>query len=102
MAYKKRTCYLCGKQYEYCPDCAEFAGLPYFMQTFCSESCKTIFDTCTRYNMNILTKEEAASILSKCNMSAINNFKECVQKDIQEIMQPRKRSIVKDHKEIDE
>ena len=92
MAYKRRTCYLCGEKYEYCPDCVEFAHLPYFMQTFCSESCKTVFDTCTKHSMKILSKDEAAAILADCDLSRLDDFIKCAREDVAEIMHVEERS----------
>ena len=105
MAYKRRTCYLCGEKYEYCPDCVEFAHLPYFMQTFCSESCKTVFDTCTKHSMNILSKDEAAAILADCDLSKLDDFRKCAHDDVVEIMQEdekaRKRPSAKENKDVE-
>lgn len=92
MAYKKRTCYLCGEQYEYCPNCSEFQHLPYYMQTFHSENCKTIFQTCVDYNMKLITKKQAMNILSQCDLSQSDKFMESVRRDLKTIMhEPKKK-----------
>lgn len=88
MASYNRICYLCGDKYEYCPDCANHKNAPYYMQTFCSESCKTVFDTCTKFNMQKLTKEEAAATLAQCDLSRLESFKECAKRDIAVITAP--------------
>jgi hypothetical protein len=58
---------------------------PTWMAEFHNENCKNIFDICTRYNMQLLTKEEAKVALGKCDLSNKANFKSYVQRDLENI-----------------
>jgi len=79
MGRKSRECYLCGESYKYCPTCTNDRTKPVWMAEFHSENCKDIFDICTRFNMEMLTKEEAQSAIEKCDLSNKLNFRPSVQ-----------------------
>ena len=85
MGKRTRECYLCGKKYEYCPTCSQDKMKPTWMAEFHDENCKNIFDTCSRFNMQLLNKEEAQDALNKCDLSNKENFKSYVQTDIENI-----------------
>ena len=85
MARRQRECYLCGKTYQYCGSCSQDRAKPAWMAEFHSESCKNIFDICTRFNLNMITKKEAQEELSACDLSNKENFKSYVQKDLENI-----------------
>lgn len=93
MAKKDRKCYLCGEKYQYCPTCGNDRLKPTWMAEFHSESCKNIFDICTRYNMQLMTKEEAQKALSACDLSKKESFKDYVQRDLANILvEPAQKS----------
>ena len=93
MGRRTRECYLCGEKYEYCPTCSQDKMKPTWMVEFHKENCKVIFDTCTRYNMDMITKEEAKAILDACDLSNKANFKSYVQKDLANIFaEPKSKS----------
>lgn len=52
------------------------------MAEFHSEDCKSIFDICTRFNMQIMDKDEAQAALKECDLSNKANFKDFVQRDL--------------------
>ena len=85
MGKRNRECYLCNEKYEYCPTCSQDKMKPAWMATFHSENCKNIFDIATRFNLQLLTKEEAQSEMGKCDLSNKLNFKSYVQKDLENI-----------------
>ena len=95
MARRQRECYLCGESYKYCNTCSQDKMKPSWMNEFHSESCKNIFEICTRYNMGLLTKEQAMAQLEKCDLSNKEEFKSYVQKDLENIFakaEPAKKS----------
>ena len=61
MVKDNKTCILCGKKYSYCSRCSEFDHLPRWMECYCSENCKNIFNILSGYTMKDYTKEEAKS-----------------------------------------
>lgn len=93
MGRRDRNCYLCGEHYQYCPTCSNDRMKPAYMATFHSENCKNIFDICTRFNMNIMSKAEAQEALNACDLSNKANFKSYVQRDLENIFaeEPKKR-----------
>ena len=82
---KTRECYLCGESYKYCPTCSNYRMKPAWMAEFHEENCKNIFDICTRYNLKMMSKEDAQAALTECDLSNKENFKDYVQYDIANI-----------------
>lgn len=85
MARRSRECYLCGSQYKFCGSCTNDRMKPTWMSEFHEENCKNIFDICTRYNLQLMSKAEAKAALLKCDLSNKENFKDYVQRDIANI-----------------
>ena len=86
MVRNNKTCILCGKKYSYCSGCAEFDHLPRWMECYCSENCKDIFNILSSYNMNHKTKEEAKTLLEKCDLTMIDTYSEFNRNCINSIM----------------
>ena len=85
MGRRTRECYLCSQKYEYCPTCSQDRMKPAWMAEFHSENCKNIFDIATRFNMQLLTREEAKAAMEQCDLSNKANFKSYVQKELENI-----------------
>lgn len=94
MARRQRECYLCGESYQYCGSCSQDRMKPSWMAEFHSENCKNIFDICTRFNMGMMSKEEAQVAIIDCDLTNKDNFKSYVQRDLEVIFaeEPKKRS----------
>ena len=86
MGRRQRECYLCGFKYEYCPTCSQDRTKPSWMAEFHSENCKDIFDICTRFNMELFTKEEAKEAIEKCDLSNKLNFRPSVQNTLSNLL----------------
>ena len=86
MVRKNKTCILCGNKYSYCSGCAEFDHLPRWMECYCSENCKDIFNILSSYNMNHKTKEEAKALLEKCDLTMTDTYSEFNKNCINSIM----------------
>lgn len=86
MGRKSRECYLCKESYKYCPTCSNDRVKPSWMAEFHSENCKDIFDICTRFNMELFTKEEAKSAIEKCDISNKLNFRPSVQNTLSNLL----------------
>lgn len=82
MARRERNCYLCGQSYKYCPTCSQDRLKPAWMEDFHGEDCMKIFDICTRFNMELMSKTEAQEALIECDLSNRANFKSYVQHDL--------------------
>jgi hypothetical protein len=59
---------------------------PSWMAEFHSENCKDVFDICTRFNMGLVTKEEAQSLMKKCDLSNKENFRKSVQNTLEVLL----------------
>ena len=100
MGRRNRECYLCGRDYQYCPTCSQDRMKPAYMSEFHSENCKNIFDICTRFNMNLMSKSEAQDALNACDLTNKENFKSYVIRDLEvifaadEISAPAEEPIV--------
>lgn len=92
MGSRRRKCYLCGESYQYCPTCYQDRLKPAYMANFHDFNCKEIFDICTRFNMGLISKEEAKSALEKCDLSNKENFAQYVQKDLENIFADENKS----------
>lgn len=93
MGRRNRECYLCGEDYKYCPTCSQDRMKPSWMAEFHEENCKNIFDICTRFNMNLMSKSEAQEALKACDLSNKANFKSYVQRDLDNIFAEDKLTI---------
>lgn len=94
MGKRDRKCYLCGEGYKYCPTCSQDRMKPSWMGEFHSESCKNIFDICTRFNIGMISKARAQDELKSCDLSNKANFASYVIRDLENIFaeEPKKKS----------
>lgn len=92
MARRQRNCYLCGTEYQYCSTCSQDRIKPAWMSDFHSETCKDIFDICTRFNLGMISKDEAKATLNAYDLSNKENFKSYVQHDLEVIFANDKKS----------
>ena len=73
MADNNKTCYVCGKAYRFCPNCAEFAGAPTWMNEVDTEECENIYLTLNAFWFNHITKEQANETLKGVNLNKVTN-----------------------------
>ena len=90
MARRDRQCLCCGTKYSYCPTCSTDKLKPTWMTEFCSESCKELFETATKYNLKKLTKSEAKEIIEKLELKEKSAYVGCIQKDLENILTEEK------------
>lgn len=112
MGRRTRECYLCSTVYKYCSTCSQDRTKPAWMAEFHSESCKNIFDICTRFNLKMISKADAQEELKSCDLSNKENFKSYVQRDLENIFkadvvpvqaeEPKKRGKRAEIKPVDE
>lgn len=90
MKTKPRKCIVCGKEYEYCNSCKQYAAFPAWMAIYHSENCKNIMSIATEYMAGNLTKAEAKNMLDACDLTDKKAFKESVIKAVNEIYAVKK------------
>ena len=101
---KNRKCICCNTQYSYCPNCGGTDKLkPSWYSEFCSEECKDVWDTATKYNMQLIDKREAQFALEKYDLSNKSKYVDCVQRDLANIFAADQKSkaapaVAKQHK----
>lgn len=89
-----RTCLVCGNKYYYCSGhCQESLNKPSWMAIYCSENCRTLFQGATDYKAGEITKEQAKEIIDKADLSNMSNFKESIQKFINEFKNNKNKKI---------
>jgi hypothetical protein len=90
---KKRTCVVCGEQYEYCPSCYRDKKKPTWMISYHSESCKKIWETLSQMTVGFITKEEAATALANCDLSRLEKFNPVIKKQVKELFDGKKTDV---------
>lgn len=96
-----RNCVLCGREYNYCPNCAKDRSKPTWHKLFDNENCKDIFNILNDYTFELSTKEEAKELLSKCDIAIELN--DHYRNEINAIMaEPKKTKQVKKVEEVEE
>lgn len=88
MSKYNRTCILCGKGFRFCNDCREFQNVEPWHNIYCSENCRTIFNTCVEFAQNHISKEEAKAILEKCDLSEKDNYRADLRETVNKILEP--------------
>lgn len=90
---KNRKCLACGTNYSYCPDCSRADALkPTWYRDFCIDSCKDLWYTLTRYNMGLITKSEAKSVILELELNPIESYSQFIQRDYAKVMTEEKKS----------
>ena len=83
---KARKCICCGKEYNYCGNCAQDRYKPTYFALYCSENCHDAFTAANEFNFGHISKEEAQKKLKACDLSELDAFNEIVKKDIEKII----------------
>lgn len=73
MADNNKICYVCGKSYRYCPNCAEFADAPTWLNMYDEEECFTIDNVLNAFWFGHITKDEANEKLKGINLGKVTN-----------------------------
>lgn len=105
MARRNRKCICCSTEYSYCPDCSGPDRLkPSWYSEFCSEDCKDLWLTATKFNMGMVEKKDAKDIISALNLKDKSEYVKCIQRDLDVILaeEPKKRGKRAEMKIIDE
>lgn len=71
MSAKDRTCFCCGKTYQYCPQCKEYDPTETWKFLVHSQKCLDVYNVWQAYRGKEMTKEEAANVLKALNVDEI-------------------------------
>ena len=81
-----RICIICGKSYSYCPNCGEDVNKPSWYFIFDSQNCHDIYEVCTQYRDKKIDVKKAYELISKLDLSNIEDFVEVTKNQIKEII----------------
>lgn len=82
-----RNCVCCGRQYDFCPNCSKTSE-PAWKVSFCSETCKELFNIVSAYNMNRIDKAAVNAFIAGHGITKITKYTEPIQKVLMEISSP--------------
>ena len=81
-----RTCIICGKRYSHCNNCQRDAGKPTWYFIFDGQNCHDIYEVCTQYRDGEIDAKKAYELISKLDLSNIEDFVEVTKNQIKEII----------------
>lgn len=92
-----RKCICCDEKYSYCPSCGSDRFKPAWYSSFCGESCKTLWETLSKYSMGFVDKQSAMTIIKELPLKDNSHYVECVQRDMAKVLveEPKSKRIKK-------
>lgn len=90
-----RICCICGRNYSYCPNCGQDTNKPTWYFIFDSQNCHDIYDVCTNYRDKVIDVDKAYELISKLDISNIDDFAEATRLQIEEIISNGKKVSIK-------
>lgn len=81
-----RKCVCCGEKYSYCPTCGRDRLKEAWYSTFCSETCKDLWQVLSEYSMGMLEKADAADKIKALSLKDKSQYEACVQRDMNKIL----------------
>lgn len=79
------NCLVCNKKYKYCGHCNKNNIVEAWKNSYCSKECREIFYTCSNFEGNIISQEEAYNKLIELNIQP-ENMTEAVRASVDKIM----------------
>lgn len=95
-----RTCYTCGKEYYFCPNCPSETRIEVFYHMFCCERCSKIFKSLTDETFKHITTKQCKDELVGLGVSPNENFKECINRHVKEVFDYKEPEIIEIKPEI--
>ena len=92
-----RKCLTCGKVYNYCPTCGKAADTPW-KKSYDTESCKSLFNVISGYNMGIKTKKDIKRVLDKYNITDYSRYVPNISSVLEELFSVKNNSFKKNKK----
>lgn len=78
-----RKCVCCGKEYEFCPNCGK-KSQPLWMVSFCSETCKDLFNLVSAYNIGRVGKVAVQTFVTEHNITG-TDYSEPIRKVLAQV-----------------
>jgi hypothetical protein len=93
-----KNCTVCGKQFKFCGQCKRVSFDDLWRNVYCSEDCRDIFKTCSKYIGKSITIKDAYNALIKSNVKE-KNLQMSVKNTVDEIMEYREPKPVTETKD---
>ena len=77
-----RKCICCGEKYQYCPSCGNDRLKETWYSAFCSETCKDLWQTLSKYSMGFINKSQAIELINTLPLKDKSKYVACVQRDL--------------------
>lgn len=77
-----RKCICCGEKYQYCPSCGNDRLKETWYSAFCSETCKDLWQTLSKYSMGFINKSQAIKLINTLPLKDKSKYVTCVQRDL--------------------
>ena len=77
-----RKCICCGEKYQYCPSCGNDRLKETWYSAFCSETCKDLWQTLSKYSMGFINKSQAIELINTLPLKDKSKYVTCVQRDL--------------------
>lgn len=81
-----RRCICCDGKYSYCPSCGSDRLKPAWYSSFCSETCKTLWETLSKYSMGFVDKNSAMEVIKSLSLKDKSDYVACVQRDMEKVL----------------
>ena len=94
MANNNRKCIVCGQNYRYCSNCAEFSGLEIWHNIFHNANCKEIYDATSMFKKTSV--EETKARLDQCDLSNKENFHTAILDVINKVYVTDNKKIIEE------
>ena len=94
-----KECILDHTKYLYCSGCSDYAKYPRWMESFCSDNCRQIFNTVMEYRAGVKTGLQAKAALSKLDLSGKDHFDNGIKEFVTAIMAEKDEEPVVEVKE---
>ena len=75
MSRYNKTCILCGTEYKFCQGCRDYEDKPSWYNIYCSENCRTIFNTIVAAGDTITMAEAKRILIKDCDLSSKEKFR---------------------------
>jgi hypothetical protein len=79
----RKICTVCGKEYEFCSGCREYALQPSWKNIYDNENCREIFNVLVAYRQKKISVSEAKTRINACDLS----YKNDIRADLFEVLE---------------
>ena len=87
MSRYNKKCILCGTEYKYCNGCRDYDDKPSWYNIYCSENCRTIFNTIVAAGDTITMIEAKRILVEECDLSNKDKFRPDMLKAMNKILE---------------